>query len=191
MLKGQRNNMASLIIECFEKYNFKLSEKQISELSMLVSLTLEKNQLLNLTSIKDQKNFVDKMIVDSSLLLTSFDMKNKFVLDLGTGAGFPGLVLAILSPSTRFLLLDSTTKKINHIKEVTQKIGLTNVEAISARAEEYIVNNRERFDLVLARAVKELPILLEISIPFVKRMENLSHIKVKIISMKLINHNGR
>lgn len=160
--------MTSLIKKCFEKCNLKVSEKQINDLSMLASLTLEKNQLLNLTSINDEENFVDKMIVDSALLLLNIDLNQKFVLDLGTGAGFPGLVLAILSPNTKFVLLDSTTKKINHIKEVIQKIGLNNVETISARAEEYIDVNREKFDLVVARAVKELTILLEIAVPFVK-----------------------
>lgn len=164
--------MTSLIQKCFEKCKLKVSEKQINDLSMLATLTLEKNQSLNLTSINDEENFVDKMIVDSALLLSSIDLNQKFVLDLGTGAGFPGLVLAILSPNTKFVLLDSTTKKINHIQEVIQKIGLNNVETVSARAEEFINVNREKFDLVVARAVKELPILLEIAVPFVKNGGN-------------------
>lgn len=162
----------ALIQKCFEKCNLKVNEKQINDLSMLTDLTLEKNQLLNLTSINDEEKFIDKMIVDSALLFSNIDLNNKYVLDLGTGAGFPGLVLAILSPHTKFVLLDSTTKKINHIQEVAQKIGLNNVEMVSARAEEYIDGNREKFDLVVARAVKELPILLEIAVPFVKNGGN-------------------
>lgn len=136
-------------------------------LECLLVDTLKANEIFNLTAIKDEDKFRELMIYDSLIPLTLIDFNNKKVLDIGTGAGFPGLVLA-MSSNSEFTLLDSTKKKIDHINELVNKYELTNVKGVSARAEEYINNYREAFDIVTARAVSELNVLVELALPFVK-----------------------
>ena len=136
-------------------------------LECLLVDTLKANEKFNLTAIKDEDKFRELMIYDSLIPLTLIDFSNKKVLDIGTGAGFPGLVLAI-SSNGEFTLLDSTKKKIDHINELVNKYELTSVKGVSARAEEYIKSHREAFDIVTARAVSELNVLVELALPFVK-----------------------
>lgn len=160
--------MKQILIDCLNKIELNLSQEKINQLDYLIDLTLEKNKVMNLTAIKDENTFIDKMIIDCAFLVKFFDLENKSVLDVGTGGGFPGLVLAILCPNTRFILIDSTSKKIEHVNEVKDKLGLTNVSALAYRAEEFIKQNREKFDIVTARAVKNLQILLELCSSFIK-----------------------
>ena len=139
----------------------------INSLENLLVDTLKTNEKFNLTAIKDEEAFRELMIYDSALPLTLLDFDNKKVLDVGTGAGYPGLVLALMSKG-EFTLLDSTKKKIDHINEYVKDNNIKNVIGVSSRAEDYINNNRDKFDIVIARAVSSLPILCELCLPFVK-----------------------
>ena len=134
----------------------------IEKLESLMEDTLLTNEKFNLTAIKDKERFRELMILDSVLPLTILDFDNKKVLDVGTGAGYPGLVLAQLS-SGNFTLLDSTKKKIDHINEYLSFNNINNVIGVVGRAEEYVTKHREEFDIVIARAVSSLNILLELS----------------------------
>ena len=157
---------ATLRILVNEDIHF-LDESVYENLENLLKVTLETNKLFNLTAIKDEEKFRELMIYDSLLPLKYIDFTDKTVLDVGTGAGFPGLVLA-LSSKGRYTLLDSTQKKINHINNYIKENNIENAIGVYARAEEYAQNNKEKFDYVIARAVAELNILSELCLPFVK-----------------------
>ena len=154
-----------------EELALELNKLNVScDIDLLESLmrdTLKTNELFNLTAIKDENKFRELMIYDSLLPLTLIDFSNKKVLDVGTGGGYPGLPLA-LSSKGQFTLLDSTKKKIDHINEYCQSNNIINVIGVTARAEEYVKNHREEFDIVISRAVSQLNILLELCVPFVK-----------------------
>ena len=139
----------------------------IEKLESLMEDTLLTNEKFNLTAIKDKEKFRELMILDSVLPLTLLNFDNKIILDVGTGAGYPGLVLAQLS-SGSFTLLDSTKKKIDHINEYVSTNNINNVIGVVGRAEEYVSKHREEFDIVIARAVSSLNILLELCIPYLK-----------------------
>lgn len=139
----------------------------IEKLESLMEDTLLTNEKFNLTAIKDKEKFRELMILDSALPLTLLDFDNKKVLDVGTGAGYPGLVLAQLSLGN-FTLLDSTKKKIDHINEYISSNNINNVIGVVGRAEEYVTKHREEFDIVIARAVSSLNILSELCIPYLK-----------------------
>ena len=143
-----------------------IGSEHVDSLESLMDLTLSANEKFNLTAIKDKDAFRELMIYDSLIPLKYFDLTDKKVLDVGTGAGFPGLPLAISSQG-KFTLLDSTTKKINHIKDVCKELNINNVTAVSARAEDFAKKNRESFDVVIARAVASLKVLVELTLPLV------------------------
>ena len=145
----------------------KLDSSVFDLLEKLMNITIETNEKFNLTAIKEEDKFRELMIYDSLLPLKYFDLDGKSVLDVGTGAGFPGLPLAI-STKGNITLLDSTNKKIGHICSIIDEFGLKNAKAICAIAEEYGRENREKFDYVIARAVAPLNILAELCLPMVK-----------------------
>ena len=107
-------------------------------------------------------------LLDCAALLAQADMRGKTVIDVGTGAGFPGMVLAILEPSARFTLLDSLGKRVDFLREVCGQLGLKNVTCVHARAEEFAAGHRERFDIATSRAVAQLNVLSELTLPLVK-----------------------
>ena len=144
-----------------------LNDKQFYLLEELLSFTLEENQKFNLTGIKDENEFRKLMLFDSLIPLKYVDFAGKNVLDLGSGAGFPGLPLAICS-NGNYTLLDSTKKKVDHIVRFANEHKLDNVTGISARAEDFAIKNKEKYDVVISRAVASLNILLELSIPLLK-----------------------
>ena len=128
---------------------------------------LETNEKFNLTAIKDEESFVEKMLFDSALLLNNQRFEGIDILDIGAGAGFPSVVVSILSPQTHVVALDSTAKKVNFIKEYAEKNNL-NLSTVVARAEEYAQKNREKYMVVTARAVASLRVLLELAMPLLK-----------------------
>ena len=146
--------------------DYGLSEEQISKFETYRDLLLEWNEKFNLTAIKDKDEIEEKHFVDSLYLDKFVDLDKKSFLDVGTGAGFPGIPLAITHPTLKVTLLESNGKKIKFLNEVKEKLSLNNVEIIQSRAEEF--SKREAFDFVSARAVKELRILLEICFYLVK-----------------------
>ena len=131
-------------------------------------LLLEKNKVMNLTAITDPEDVASLHFLDSAALLTLADLKDKTVVDVGTGAGFPGMPLKILEPSIRMTLLDSLGKRITFLQEVCNELGLQNVQCVHARAEEFAAEHRETFDLAVSRAVAALPVLCELCLPLVK-----------------------
>ena len=149
-----------------KKENINVNESTLNKLEGLISYTLEANEKFNLTAIKDVDAFRELMIFDSLLPMKYIDFSNKKVLDLGTGAGFPGLPL-LLTNNMNLTMLDSTSKKINHIQKYLDENNLK-AKAVSSRAEDYAIKHREEFDIVISRAVSELNILLELAIPLLK-----------------------
>ena len=143
------------------------SEEQLNLLNIFMKSTLETNEKFNLTAITNEDEFVEKMIFDSALALYDLDLEKKSIIDVGTGAGFPGMVIKILEPNSKVVLLDSTKKKIDHLLDFAKENKIE-VEGVSSRAEDYARNNREKFDYATARAVSQLNILLELIIPMLK-----------------------
>lgn len=163
-------------------------EKQLDNLYLLMDLTLKKNQVMNLTSIKDEEEFLIKMILDSALSFNDVNLSGvSDAIDVGTGGGFPGLVLAILYPNIHFTLLDATKKKCDHVFETAKTIGLNNVSVINDRAENFAPKHREEFDIVTARAVSYLNMLLELCIPLLKVGGLFVALKGKIAEGELVD----
>lgn len=159
--------MENNIKQYLNSLNINITDEQLIKLSFLCELTLKKNEVMNLTAITDKDEFMIKMIVDSLLPLSCFSFNKGSAIDIGTGAGFPGLPLAVLLPNINFTLLDSTSKKIEHVKQTAKELGL-NIKNSCLRAESFAKNNREQYDYAFARAVAPLNILLEIIIPLLK-----------------------
>ena len=133
-------------------------------------LMLEKNQVMNLTAIKEPEQAARLHMLDSAALLLWGDFRNKTLLDVGTGAGLPGLPLKILVPSLQVTLLDSLGKRVIWLQTVCTQLKLDGIQAIHARAEEQALTPgfRDHFDVVTARAVASLPVLCELCLPYAK-----------------------
>ena len=151
-----------------QKSKIEVSEEKKEKLLNYLELLYEKNQVMNLTAIRDKEGMLEKHFVDALFLTKVINDNEKSFIDVGTGAGFPGLVLAIFYPEKQFLLVDSVRKKIEFINEVIEKLKLTNVKTSFERAEELIKDKREQFDVALCRGVANLRIILEYMIPFIK-----------------------
>lgn len=147
--------------------NIKFDDSRIDLLFSYMDYTLATNEKFNLTAITNRDEFVEKMIFDSALVLSDTDLANKKIIDVGTGAGYPGMVLKILEPNSIFTFLDSTKKKIDFIKSFALANELDS-SFVSDRAELYSKKHIEEYDVGLARAVASLPILLEIISPLLK-----------------------
>lgn len=148
-----------------------LSEKQIQQFLTYYEMLVEWNEVMNLTAITEYNEVMKKHFVDSLSLIQTYDVnKNVSVIDVGTGAGFPGLALKIAYPNMKVTLLDSLNKRINFLNAVIEKLGLTDVETVHGRAEDFAKPDklRERFDLCVSRAVANLTTLSEYCLPFVK-----------------------
>ena len=145
---------------------FGLNNEQISKFQRYLELLLEWNEKFNLTAITEKDEIEEKHFIDSIELVKFFDVKNKSLLDVGSGAGFPGIPLAIVEPTLHVTLLESNGKRISFLREVVKELGLKNVDIIQGRSEE--LGTREKYDIVTARAVKELNVLLEITFYLVK-----------------------
>ena len=142
-------------------------ESQLDLLWDFMHHVLETNEKFNLTAIKDEETFVEKMIFDSALVLNNQNFEGIDLLDIGAGAGFPSVVVSILSPKVHVIALDSTAKKINFIQEYANLHNL-NLTATCARAEEYARSNRDKYLVITARAVASLRVLMELAIPMLK-----------------------
>lgn len=155
--------------EDLSKINITLSNEQKGLLNTYYEFLIEYNTHTNLTSITNEEEVYYKHFYDSILLSKVYDLnKCNNLLDIGTGAGFPGVVLKILYPNIKLTLLDSNNKKTTFLAELNKKLQLDNIEITNERAEDFIKNRREYYDIVTARAVKNLPVLIELSIPYVK-----------------------
>ena len=156
--------------EALKELGILITEDQLNHLEIYYKLLVEWNEKMNLTGITEKDEVYLKHFYDSLTICKVIDLKNVSTLcDVGTGAGFPGMVLKILFPNIHVTLVDSLQKRLTFLDVVKQTIGLTNLDIIHARAEEYALENREKFDIVTARAVAPLNILLEYTVPMVKK----------------------
>lgn len=160
-----------VLTEGCKSLGIQLSEQQIEQFENYYNILIEWNQVMNLTGITDYDEVMRKHFVDSLSIVKAIDISNySTLLDVGTGAGFPGIPLKIVYPHLRVVLLDSLNKRINFLNEVIAKLGLSGIEAIHGRAEDYARQKgyREQFDIVVSRAVANLSSLSEYCIPYTK-----------------------
>ncbi len=163
-------NDYSYLKNVLSQWNFTLTDSQYQQLDLFYNLLIEKNKVMNLTAITDFDEVIVKHFADSLSICKVLPDEINTVCDLGTGAGFPGIPMAIAYPSIQFTLIDSLNKRIKFLQEVVDALGLTNVTLIHARAEEAGRNKlyREQFDLVVSRAVANIATLSEYCLPLVK-----------------------
>lgn len=155
-------------IKELKKLNIELKETTLAMLNEYYSILKEENQKYNLTRIIEEDDVYLKHFYDSLTITKIIDINNQSICDLGSGSGFPGLVLGICFPSAKLTLIESNGKKCNFLNIVKKKLNLNNVTIINTRIEEYAKENRELYDIVTARAVAPLKHLLEYGIPLVK-----------------------
>ena len=156
-------------IEELKLINVSLTQNQLDQLNQYYNLLIEYNKVMNLTGITEYEEVYLKHFYDSLTIAKVIDLKKiNSLCDIGTGAGFPGLVLKIVFPNLKITLLDSLNKRIEFLKVVIDKLNLNNIEVIHSRAEEYALKNRNKFDVTTARAVAHTSILLEYAIPLTK-----------------------
>lgn len=152
-----------------EKLNIGLTEKQISDFFKYKDLMIETNKFLNLTAITEEKEIILKHFIDS-LTINKYISDGASIIDVGTGAGFPGIPIKIIREDTKITLLDSLNKRVNFLNQVIEDLGLVAINAVHGRAEDFGKNleYREKFDYVTARAVANLATLSELCLPFIK-----------------------
>lgn len=150
------------------KLNINLTKEQLNQLDTYYHLLVEENKKYNLTAITEEKDVYLKHFYDSLTIVKGIKLTNQYLCDIGTGAGFPGMVLKIAFPELKIDLLDATNKKCEFLKMVIDKLNLKDINVINARCEEYALTIREKYDLVTSRAVAPLKHLLEYSIPLLK-----------------------
>ncbi len=158
-----------LFLEEAKKINVSVDEDMINKFYTYMKEIIVWNDKVNVTAITDERMFIVKHFIDS-LTINRFLEDKKSIIDIGTGAGFPGIPLKIVNPNLKVTLIDSVNKKLNVIRNISEKINLTNLEIIHTRAEDLANKNeyREKYDVATTRAVSNLTTILEYMLPFVK-----------------------
>lgn len=165
-------------LEALKELNIEPTETQLLQLKKYYELLIEWNERINLTAITEKSQVYLKHFYDSLTVSKIINLDNeKSLCDIGTGAGFPGIILKIFYPKLNVTLVDSLNKRIIFLNEVIEKLELKGIETIHARAEEFAKKNREKYDIAIARAVAPINILLEYCIPLIK--ENKYFISMK------------
>ena len=165
-------NYLNVFYDGLDKLKINLSDRQIEQFVSFYDILTERNKVMNLTAITEPVEIIEKHFLDSLSLIKAIDLSGDMkVIDVGTGAGFPGIPLIISYPQLYFTLLDSLNKRIGFINDVIKLLDLKNVETIHGRSEELGKNikYREQYDLCVSRAVANLAVLSEYCIPFVKK----------------------
>lgn len=163
--------MKDYLYDTAVRMDIEILEEQLEKFQIYYDYLLKVNQVMNLTAITKEKDVVLKHFIDSISAIRFFDIPDESkIIDVGTGAGFPGIPLAIMCPNVKFTLVDSLNKRIQFLNEVIDLCGLSNVICIHDRAEELgrNIDYREKFDFCVSRAVANLSVLLEYCIPFIK-----------------------
>lgn len=161
----------NLFLDCIEKFGGQIENEKIEKLNDFSSLLVSWNEKMNLTAITDPEGISVRHFADSISPLFHFDFKENIkMIDVGTGAGFPGVPIKILRPDIDITLMDSLNKRINFLKEVRDNLSLSKTECIHGRAEEFSRKEeyREKYDIGISRAVANLRVLSEYVLPFVK-----------------------
>ena len=159
--------MRQTLLAGLPAYSVTLSDGQIDTLCRFGEALIEKNAVMNLTAITEPSAVAQLHFLDSIALLNAADFHGKRVIDVGCGAGFPGVPLKIAEPSIRLTLLDSLAKRMNWLSETLPALGV-DAEIITARAEEFAAQRREQYDLATSRAVARLNVLAELCLPYVR-----------------------
>lgn len=168
--------MQDIIKEKTNQLEISLDDYQIEQFITYYNMLIEWNRVMNLTAIKEFEEVVDKHFIDSLTLIKAIDKNimqsgNVSLIDIGTGAGFPGVPLKIAFPKIKITLLDSLNKRIKFLNEVIEKIELNEIDTLHGRAEDYArkQEHREKYDLCVSRAVANLATLSEYALPYVKK----------------------
>ena len=165
------------IKDILNRINIDITDDQVKQFEKYYEMLIEKNKVMNLTAITEKDEVIEKHFVDSIAVIPYLremgilDNNNLNIIDLGTGAGFPGIPLKIMLPELQFTLLDSLNKRILFLNDVIQELGLNNINTIHGRAEDYAADKlyREKYDICVSRAVANLSTLSEYCLPFVKK----------------------
>jgi len=163
--------MNKIFEQALDNLSIQLTEKQYNQFQIYYETLVEWNKVMNLTAITNYDEVVIKHFADSLSIVKIYDMNKKIrLIDMGTGAGFPGIPLKIVFPQLQVVLLDSLNKRIKFLDEVIHKLGLSEIHAVHGRAEDYANNPeyRENFDLCVSRAVANLAVLSEYCIPYIR-----------------------
>ena len=191
--------MEKTLWEGLPRLGLELKEDNVKTLCRFGEAVVEKNQVMNLTAITEPDQVAKLHLLDSVSLLTLLDLKDKTMIDVGCGAGFPGVPVKIACPEVKLTLLDSLGKRMHWLEEILPTLGVE-AECITARAEEAVASRREQYDVATSRAVARLNILLELTAPYVKvgghvlamkgtaAMEELEEAKkaIKTLGLKLV-----
>ena len=159
------------LCKAFEQLNIKVSGETIEKFQKHMELVLAWNEKVNLTAITDKNGFIEKHFIDSVLCAGFCEFQNAdMIIDVGTGAGFPGIPLAMVFPEKNFLLIDSLAKKIKILAEIAETLELSNVKLLHTRAEDLArkAEYREKYDICVSRAVANMAVLSEYCLPFIK-----------------------
>ena len=159
--------MKQTLLQGLPELKLALSEEQMDTLCAFGAAVVRQNQVMNLTAITEPAQVAKLHLLDSLSVLSALDLRGKKLIDVGCGAGFPGVPLAIACPEAQVTLLDSLGKRITWLKEILPQLGIQ-AECVTARAEEAVVSCRESYDIATSRAVARLNILLELLAPYVK-----------------------
>ena len=158
-----------LFISEVEKLGIEVTYEKLDKLNLFYKLLLEWNEKINLTTIIEEETVYLKHFYDSLTLFRDVDLNKEInICDVGSGAGFPGVVLKIFFPNISITLIDSLNKRVIYLNDIIDKLDFKNIKAIHSRMEDFSRNHEEEFDYITARAVSQLPILCEISVKSLK-----------------------
>ena len=160
--------MLKTLKEGLPQLGLELSDEICRQLCDFGAAMVKQNEVMNLTGITEDTQVAKLHLLDSLTVLSCADLAGKRIIDVGCGAGFPGVPLSIACPDAKVTLLDSLAKRMNWLETVLPQLGVQNAECITARAEEAVVNRRESYDFATSRAVARLNMLLELTAPYVK-----------------------